>query len=588
MSGNRTIKAIAGKAIAGLALSTALLLGVVSVRADELSDLRANQQLLQQRIDQLAAAVNNNGAPQQQAQVTGPFTGASRGTPVVAGAPTIAGSFPRSFLVPGTNTSIAITGFVKYDMIEKFRGSGVEVTSGSNSINGNAATGGLPLNLKGPPGSLTAAPFFNPAKRQNWVYTDDASFSRLRIETRTPTNLGEVGTVFEMDFAGCTVDSAICSKVTSTTDSQLMRLRYAYATIGGFIAGQAKPAITDNDAAPELFDDGGEAGLLGPARLPLIGYTWQLPYGVAFTTEAVTPESSFWTPIGGFTDSCNPATGSNPSPVGVNIPPNPPVGISTSSGISNCPPGVPGGLAINPMKSNLPEGQFTLRAEQPWGHVQGSFVVHRLTLQDGAFLNQNFAGYGGGVSGNMRPNWFGFSSKDNFGFNGWAGTGLGHDANPPGGTEPTTANALQSNFGLVGAFCNRATGAGCYGNSNANLGTTANSPTAGNTLPNSRLVRTSTVGSWGTEFNYQHWWLDTLRSTLSFGIQMYNLDGNLLGHNATTLTYNRIMAGGHANLIWSPVSFIDTGFETFLAQRTTLLHQRGQLVLLDYSIRVKF
>ncbi len=61
MSGNRTIKAVAG-----LALSTALLSGVVSARADELSDLRANQQaltanqqLLQQRIDQLAAAANN-------------------------------------------------------------------------------------------------------------------------------------------------------------------------------------------------------------------------------------------------------------------------------------------------------------------------------------------------------------------------------------------------------------------------------------------------------------------------------------------------------------------------------------------------
>ena len=545
----------------GFMAVAALLTGLGRAGADELSDLRANQQLLQQRIDQLAAAVNNNGAPQQQAQVTGPFTGASRGTPVVAGTPTIAGSFPRSFLIPGTDTSIAITGFIKYDAIEKFQGSGVEVTSGSNSINGNAAIGGLPLNLKGPRGSVTAAPAFNPAKRQYWVFTDDASFSRLRIETRTPTDLGQVGTVMEMDFAGCTVDSAICSKVTATTDAELMRLRYAYATVGGFIAGQAKPAITDNDAAPELFDDGGTPGTFGPARLPLIGYTWQLPYGVSFTTQALTPESSFWTPIGGFTDACNPSTG--------------------LTGISNCPAGTFGGLAINPMKSNLPEGQFALRAEQPWGHVQASFVVHRLTLQDGRFLTQNFVGYGGGVSGNWRPNWFGFSSKDNFGFNAWAGTGLGHDANPPGGTEPTTSNALQSNFGLVGIACNMTTGVGCYGNA-------AGITTGGATQTNARLVRTSTVGAWGTEYNYQHWWLNNLRSTVDFGIQMYNLDGNLLGHNTTTLTFNRVMAGGHANLIWSPVSFIDTGFEGFVAERTTLLHQRGQLVLLDYSMRVKF
>src|ERR1700746_180950 len=145
----------------GFMAVAALITGVGRAGADELSDLRANQQLLQQRIDQLAAAVNNNGAPQQQA-VTGPFTGASRGTPVTAGAPTIAGRFPPSFLIPGTNTSLSVSGFIKYDAIEKFQGSGVEVTSGSNSINGNAAIGGLPLNLKGPPGSITAAPAFNP------------------------------------------------------------------------------------------------------------------------------------------------------------------------------------------------------------------------------------------------------------------------------------------------------------------------------------------------------------------------------------------------------------------------------------------
>ena len=41
-------------AIGGLTASTALLTGLGPVHADELADLRANQQLLQQRIDQLA------------------------------------------------------------------------------------------------------------------------------------------------------------------------------------------------------------------------------------------------------------------------------------------------------------------------------------------------------------------------------------------------------------------------------------------------------------------------------------------------------------------------------------------------------
>ncbi|MBV8120334.1 MAG: hypothetical protein JO081_10420, partial [Alphaproteobacteria bacterium] len=100
--------------IGGSTAILALLTGLAAASADELSDLRANQQLLQQRIDQLAASQAAAGIPQQQAAVIG--------GPVVAGQPSIAGSFPRSFLIPGTNTSIAISGFVKYDAIEWFQG----------------------------------------------------------------------------------------------------------------------------------------------------------------------------------------------------------------------------------------------------------------------------------------------------------------------------------------------------------------------------------------------------------------------------------------------------------------------------------
>jgi hypothetical protein len=58
--------------------------------ADELADLRANQELLQRRVDQLAQA--------------GPSTGPGPGGPVMAG------SFPRSFAIPGTEVSLRIGG----------------------------------------------------------------------------------------------------------------------------------------------------------------------------------------------------------------------------------------------------------------------------------------------------------------------------------------------------------------------------------------------------------------------------------------------------------------------------------------------
>src|SRR5260221_12427043 len=80
---NAAITAVSG----GVISVVALLAAVPSAKADELADLRANQELLQQRLDQLAQAP----------------PGASAG-------PIGVGSFPRSFLIPGTDTSLRIGG----------------------------------------------------------------------------------------------------------------------------------------------------------------------------------------------------------------------------------------------------------------------------------------------------------------------------------------------------------------------------------------------------------------------------------------------------------------------------------------------
>jgi hypothetical protein len=434
-----------------------------------------------------------------------------------------------------------------------------------NEIYGLPGTAGAALDLRGPPGSITAAPAYNQAKRNMWIFHDTAAESRFRIETRTPTDIGQVTTVLEMDMAGCTVDTAVCSQLDNGTFTSLTRLRLAYGTVGGFLAGQAFIPVNDNDAHPETLDFGGDAGTFGFSRAPWIGYTWQLPYGVSFLVAAVTPATLLWTPVAGVATGCNPQTTST----------------TANAGISNCPAGIEN-LAINPTKSQLPDGNFVLRAEQPWGHVQAGAVVQRNTINDGAFLDQNFVGYGGGVSGNVRPNFpFPyFSSKDNFGFNVFAGDGLGHYANPSGGGEPTTSNGLQSNFGLVGVACNATTGIGCYGNA-------AGGPTA-TTPGNAALVRTSTVPQEGFELNYQHWWLPNVRSTVTVGWQANWMNIGILGRNTETLNYNKEFWTSHANLLWSPVSFIDTGIEYFYGQRLTLLNQRANLQVVDYAFKVKF
>ncbi len=109
MTGKRNFGSVA--AIGGMTAAVVLLTGLPAAKADELSDLRANQQLLQQRIDQLAQAQAQGGPPSHLGApgMTGPV---AYGTRAVPGQPLAGGSFPRSFLIPGTDTSIRVGGFV--------------------------------------------------------------------------------------------------------------------------------------------------------------------------------------------------------------------------------------------------------------------------------------------------------------------------------------------------------------------------------------------------------------------------------------------------------------------------------------------
>ena len=80
-------------AIGGLTASIAMLTGFSAARADELADLRANQLLLQQRIDQLAQAQAQGGPPSTFA-APGTTGAAAYGTAAVPGAGMVGGSFP--------------------------------------------------------------------------------------------------------------------------------------------------------------------------------------------------------------------------------------------------------------------------------------------------------------------------------------------------------------------------------------------------------------------------------------------------------------------------------------------------------------
>src|SRR5436309_12689210 len=102
MTRKRNIGAAA--AVGGLTATVALLTGLPAASADELADLRANQELLQRRIDQLA-----QGIPPSRVS---PGIAPAMGAEPIPGQAIIGGSFPRSFLIPGTDTSIRVGGFI--------------------------------------------------------------------------------------------------------------------------------------------------------------------------------------------------------------------------------------------------------------------------------------------------------------------------------------------------------------------------------------------------------------------------------------------------------------------------------------------
>src|ERR1700740_1142164 len=133
-------------AIGGMTAAVALLTGLPAASADELADLRANQELLQQRIDQLSQAAPGSVAiPGQYVPGYGPPTG-----PAGTTQPVVSGSFPRSFLVPGTDTSLRIGGFANASVLWYIKGAapGNELNNqGSQNFtftDGQGGTGKLP------------------------------------------------------------------------------------------------------------------------------------------------------------------------------------------------------------------------------------------------------------------------------------------------------------------------------------------------------------------------------------------------------------------------------------------------------------
>jgi hypothetical protein len=494
----RTLGTIA--AIGGLT-AFALLSGVPSAKADEVSDLRANNELLQQRLDQIAQAGNNG--PSRL------FSADERASTAAA----MAGSFPRSFLIPGTDSSIRVGGNVTWIADYYLQGGVANGSPWSTTLGANGTVQGIGVNTAN---NAKGSSDFGESMRQ----------SMLSVETRTPTPYGEARSYLSMDWAASTNYAPGGTDPAAISDNIVPRMKYAYGTLGGWLAGQANSNFSDADANAEVIDFGGNVGEPGRVRVAQLRYTMPLDWawGGALSFSAENPEVEVFTPNG----ICG-------SDAGVSS-------ACVSPGLA-----VPALAAqnINPAKPIAPALTAALYIPQPWGHFDLSAVLRPdIGLSDGAYYSKDFVGGGGHLGLSIKPGWF--TPKDNITFHITGGTGLGAYLNSSTNVAVET-NLSAATTGIAGGVCPALGAAGA---------TTAS------------CIKSKLVDSAGAELGYQHWWADNLRSTFSYGVnRQYGLSATYIGV-AQAAAANKELQTAHANLMWNPVSFVTIGLEYMWGQRT--------------------
>src|SRR5690242_497856 len=236
---------------AAVVCALAALLVIRPAQADELSDVRADNELLQQRIDQLAQAMKIPGAG-------GFYTQGAAPAPT-AGAGLVGGSFPRSFLIPGTDTSIRVGGEIRVNATFWFNGRTPNQAPPSTNVLNNGGLNAVPVQIHNAIVGGVVVPSSNPTRsRDSSVFTLSPQQTKFNFETRTPTAFGEARTFIELDFAGGSSFSPGGVNQLTSTDSLTPRMRYAYGTLGGFLAGQANSNFADPDSNPPQLEFGGQ------------------------------------------------------------------------------------------------------------------------------------------------------------------------------------------------------------------------------------------------------------------------------------------------------------------------------------------
>jgi hypothetical protein len=188
----------------------------------------------------------------------------------------VAGDIPGSFRIPGSDVSIRIYGFAELTWVHDFKGDNSDI---------DYSTFAPYMPLKGTP---------EYARKQRDYLT--ARTSRLGVEAGTPTRYGVLGVKLEGDFnneprLGSTAlyvngnggGQAVITQ--QATNSYGFRIRQAYGTFGGLLAGMTWSTFMDVDNYPETVDFNGPIGNTF-IRQAMVRYTYGTPDYGNFTVAA--------------------------------------------------------------------------------------------------------------------------------------------------------------------------------------------------------------------------------------------------------------------------------------------------------------
>ncbi len=405
-----------------------------------------------------------------------------------------AGSFPGSFIVPGTNTSLHVGGVIQIDTTEDFNNAGTSSGAQQNEDSNN-------INLTGPTEQGPGVGGVPNSHNNHGAFRINPNSTHPFFETRTPTPYGELKTYWEIDFAG-TYSSTGSGPSTSTTtigtnccsDTSTPRLKQAYGTLGPWLIGFTNSNYQDLDALADTGDGFVEAGsFMGPGTVkePQIRYTYLLPTACSIAGSIETAQSAGILSnnpggqtagaAGGVLGSAYAATGGN--------------AVSTWNGYN--------ALAL---QERVPAFTAHVRIDQPWGHAAFSVAVMQEHLDDipgaGALSGAFTTGGGSPLIPSSTESQWGYQLLQSGHFNTFGADKitwmLGYGQ-----------GAAQYNWALAGGGLGTQWEEGLVCSTSNDLN--------GTNLPGGGFIQCSQPRVWGLNVGYSHWWNSQWRSTVAYG-----------------------------------------------------------------------